>query len=110
MDFPPLFDKRASVSLISRWISFSVISGFGAFTGFLPRGPVPRGPVPVGLLTTVPPVVGLFVSILRTRLRLRLSAFVPPPEDFDGLMHIISQAAELDEMAFNDDFPSGTLH
>jgi hypothetical protein len=32
------------------------------------------------------------------------------PEDFDGLMHIISQAAELDEMAFNDDFSSGTLH
>ena len=32
------------------------------------------------------------------------------PEDFDALMHIISQASGLDTTDFDDDSSSGTLH
>ena len=32
------------------------------------------------------------------------------PEDFDALMHVISQASGLEGDGFDDDFPKGTLH
>jgi|TARA_B110000495_G_C22798546_1_gene466482 hypothetical protein len=40
---------------------------------------------------------------------MKLYKLVLSPEDFDALMHIISQASGLDD-GFDDDFPSGTLH
>jgi hypothetical protein len=41
---------------------------------------------------------------------MKLYKLVLSPEDFDDLMHIISQASGLDGQRWDDDFPSGTVH